>query len=77
MSLMWQEMTTRTCLVVAGRLNATGKIGSLSGVIHAEEADAEVFKKEFGGEPMHLSEKGHGKNWARWKGTRNSKPRSP
>ena len=33
----------------------------------AEEADAEAFKKEFGGEPMHSSEKGHGKNWARWK----------
>ncbi|MCU1233541.1 MAG: hypothetical protein JWP63_1508 [Candidatus Solibacter sp.] len=33
----------------------------------AEEADAEVFRKEFGGEAMHPSEKGHGKNWARWK----------
>jgi hypothetical protein len=33
----------------------------------AEEADAEAFKKEFGGEPMHPSEKRHGKNWARWK----------
>jgi hypothetical protein len=31
----------------------------------AEEADAEAFKKEFGGEPMHPSEKGYGKNWAR------------
>ena len=40
----------------------------------AEEADAEVFRKEFGGEPTHSSEKGHGKNWARWKkGTHNSK----
>jgi hypothetical protein len=32
----------------------------------AEEADAEAFKKEFGGEP-HPSEKGHGKDWAWWK----------
>jgi hypothetical protein len=27
--------------------------------------DDEVFKKEFGGEPMHPSEKGYRKNWAR------------
>jgi hypothetical protein len=33
----------------------------------AEEADAEAFKKEFGGEPMHPRR--HGKNWARKKGT--------
>ena len=33
----------------------------------AEEADAEVFSKEFGGEPMHPSERGKGKNWSQWK----------
>jgi hypothetical protein len=40
----------------------------------AEEAAAEVFKKEFGGEPMHSSEEGQDKNWTRWKkGRHNSK----
>ena len=40
----------------------------------AEEEHAEVFRKEFGGDPMHPSERGKGKNWARWKkGTHNSK----
>ena len=44
----------------------------------AEEEHAEVFRKEFGGELMHPSEKGTGKNWARWKkGTHKPKPRSP
>jgi hypothetical protein len=44
----------------------------------AEEEHAEVFRKEFGGEPIHPSEKGRGKNWARWKkGTHKPKPRSP
>jgi hypothetical protein len=36
----------------------------------AKEEHAEMFIKEFGGERMHPSEKGRGKNWARWyKGT--------
>jgi hypothetical protein len=30
----------------------------------AEEEYAEVFRKEFGGERMHPSEKGTGKDWA-------------
>jgi hypothetical protein len=33
----------------------------------AEAADAEVFRQEFGGEPMHPSEKGKGNNWSQWK----------
>jgi hypothetical protein len=33
----------------------------------AEEAEAKVCKKEFGGESLHPSEKGHGKNSARWR----------
>ena len=44
----------------------------------AEEADAEVFSKEFGGEPMHPSERGKGKNWSQWKkGTYMPKPKWP
>ena len=33
----------------------------------AEQAHAERFMQEFGGEPMHPSERGKGKNWAQWK----------
>jgi hypothetical protein len=34
------------------------------------EEDAETFMREFGAERMHPSERGKGKNWARWrKGT--------
>jgi hypothetical protein len=33
----------------------------------AEEADAEIFRNEFGGERMHPSERGKGKNWSQWK----------
>jgi hypothetical protein len=29
--------------------------------------DADRFMREFGGEPMHPSEKGKGKNWAQWR----------
>jgi len=29
--------------------------------------DADRFMKEFGGERMHPSEKGNGKNWAQWR----------
>jgi hypothetical protein len=44
----------------------------------AEEADAEVFRKEFGGEAMHPSERGKGKNWSQWKkGTYMPKPKRP
>jgi hypothetical protein len=44
----------------------------------AEEADAEVFCKEFGGELMHPSERGKGKNWSQWKkGTYMPKPKRP
>jgi hypothetical protein len=31
------------------------------------EEDARAFMQEFGGEPMHPSERGKGKNWARWR----------
>jgi hypothetical protein len=31
------------------------------------EEDAETFKREFGGERMHPSERGKGVNWARWR----------
>jgi hypothetical protein len=30
-------------------------------------ADADMFMSEFGGERMHPSEKGKGKNWAQWR----------
>jgi hypothetical protein len=33
----------------------------------AEEAHAEVFCREFGGERMRPSEKGKGARWAQWK----------
>jgi hypothetical protein len=43
-----------------------------------QEGHAEAFCKEFEGERMHPSEKGSGKNWAKWKkGTYKPKPRSP
>jgi hypothetical protein len=36
----------------------------------AEEGHANTFCKEFGGDRMHPSEKGKGKNWSFWrKGT--------
>ena len=35
-----------------------------------KQEDADLFMKEFDGERMHPSQKGRGKNWARWrKGT--------
>ena len=44
----------------------------------AVEEDAEVFRKEFGGETMHPSERGKGKNWSSWKkGTYKPKPKRP
>jgi hypothetical protein len=44
----------------------------------AEPEHAERFMQEFGGEPMHPSERGKGKNWAQWKkGTYRPKPRNP
>jgi hypothetical protein len=44
----------------------------------AADADAEVFCKAFGGERMHPSEKGRGKNWSQWKkGTYKPKPKGP
>jgi hypothetical protein len=33
----------------------------------ADEEHAEVFSKEFGGQPMHPSQRGKGKNWSQWK----------
>jgi hypothetical protein len=33
----------------------------------ADEEHAEIFRKEFGGERMHPSEKGRGTKWAQWK----------
>jgi hypothetical protein len=37
------------------------------------QEDADRFMKEFGGERMHPSENGKGKNWAQWrKGTHKS-----
>jgi hypothetical protein len=44
-----------------------------------QQEHADLFMKEFGGEPMHPSERGKGKNWAQWKkkGTYRPKPRSP
>jgi hypothetical protein len=32
----------------------------------AEEEHAEIFRKEFGGERMHPSEKGKGMHWVQW-----------
>jgi hypothetical protein len=44
----------------------------------AVDAHAEVFCKEHGGERMHPSEKGTGKNWSQWrKGTYKPKPKGP
>jgi hypothetical protein len=37
----------------------------------ANGEDADLFCQEFGGERMHPSERGKGKNWSQWK-----KPRS-
>jgi hypothetical protein len=36
-------------------------------VLFAEEEHAEIFRKEFGGERMHPSEKGKRPRWAQWK----------
>ena len=44
----------------------------------AEEEHADRFMQEYGGERMHPSERGKGKNWAQWKkGTYTPKLRSP
>jgi|SRR5450631_1721787 len=44
----------------------------------AEQAHAARFMQEFGGEPMHPSERGKGKHWAKWKkGTYKPKARNP
>jgi hypothetical protein len=44
----------------------------------AEQEHAERFMQEFGGEPMHPSERGKGKRWGQWKkGTYIAKPRNP
>jgi hypothetical protein len=44
----------------------------------ANEEHAETFRNEFGGEVMHPSEKGRGRNWSEWKkGTYKPKPKSP
>jgi len=44
----------------------------------ADEQHAEIFMKQFGGERMHLSERGKGKRWSQWKkNTYQPKPRSP
>jgi len=44
----------------------------------ADGEHAEVFSREFGGEPMHPSERGNGKNWSQWKkGTYKPKPKGP
>jgi hypothetical protein len=33
----------------------------------AEQEHADLFMQEFGGEPMHPSERGRGKHWSQWK----------
>jgi hypothetical protein len=33
----------------------------------AEQEHAKVFSDAFGGEPMHPTERGKGKNWSQWK----------
>jgi hypothetical protein len=44
----------------------------------AQKEHADLFMNEFGGEPMHPSQRGKGKRWATWKkGTYKPKPRSP
>ena len=44
----------------------------------AKPEHAKRFMQEFGGEPMHPSERGKGKNWAQWKkGTYKPKTRNP
>ncbi len=44
----------------------------------AKQQHAERFMQEFGGEPMHPSERGKGKRWSQWKkGTYMPKPRNP
>jgi hypothetical protein len=42
----------------------------------ADEKHAQLFCKQFGGELMHPSERGKGKNWSQWKkGTYKPKPK--
>ena len=44
----------------------------------ADEEHAKVFREEFGGEPIHPSERGNGRNWSQWKkGAYKPKPRRP
>jgi hypothetical protein len=44
----------------------------------ASDEHARIFSKEFGGELMHPSERGKGKNWSQWKkGTYKPKSKSP
>jgi hypothetical protein len=44
----------------------------------ANEEHAQIFRKEFGGEVMHPSERGKGKNWPqRKKSTYKPKPKGP
>jgi hypothetical protein len=44
----------------------------------ADEEHADLFRKEFGGERMHPSEKGKGARWARWKkGSYKTKAKDP
>jgi hypothetical protein len=43
-----------------------------------EEEHAIAFAKKYGGELMHPSERGKGKNWSQWKkGTYKTKPKGP
>jgi hypothetical protein len=44
----------------------------------ADEAHAEIFRAEFGGERMHPSEKGRGTKWSQWrKGSYRPKAKGP
>jgi hypothetical protein len=44
----------------------------------ASQEHADIFMQEFGGEPMHPSERGRGKRWSQWKkGTYKPKPKRP
>ena len=44
----------------------------------AKQEHADRSMQEFGGEPMHPSERGKGKRWSQWKKeTYKAKPRNP
>jgi hypothetical protein len=44
----------------------------------ADDAHAEIFREQFGGERLHPSERGRGARWARWtKGSHKPKAKGP